>query len=410
MSKRRFKLDSTADLAAGPFRDHVAGFDEVLRSQGYSPESRRLKRLMLAELSRWLRRHRVGLGAFDQERVLAFLRERRRRYRTCGGVSKTCRQFLHYLRSLGVAPPAPPPPAQSPLDSLAGEYATYLRSERGLAEDTIAFYIRLVRRFLAPAGDDMHEWLRTLDPASIPRFVLGLTRVWGVHTVKDCVSALRSFLRFLYVRGLTPRDLATAVPTVPRWKGTTVPKFIPVEDVQRILETCDRRVPTGRRDYAILLLLARLGLRAAEVRYLTLDDIDWDAGELDVRGKGGRHDRVPLPSDVGKGLAAYLRHDRPRCASRRAFIGARAPLRGLGVGAVAAVVWRAIKRSGLSTPTMGPHLLRHSLATGILRRGGSLAEIAELLRHGHPQTTTLYAKVDFSALREVSPPWPEAEP
>jgi integrase/recombinase XerD len=410
MSQRHFRLDSTADLAAGPFRDHVAGFDEVLRSQGYSPVSRRLKRLTLAELSRWLRRRHVGLGAFDEEHILRFLRERRRRYRTCSGVSRTCRQFLDYLRSQGAVLPASPPPAQSPRDALAGEYASYLRSERGLAEPTITFYVRLVRRFLAQAGDDMREWLQTLDPAAIPRFVLGLTRVWGVHTVKDCVSALRSFLRFLHVRGLTPRDLATAVPTVPRWKGTTVPKFISMEDVQRILQTCDRRVPTGRRDYAILLLLARLGLRAAEVRFLRLEDIDWDGGELHVLGKGGRHDRVPLPSDVGKALALYLRHDRPRCDSRRVFIAARAPLRGLGVGAVAAVVWRAIKRSGLPTPTMGPHLLRHSLATDILRRGGSLAEIAELLRHGHPQTTTLYAKVDFSALREVSPPWPECEP
>jgi site-specific recombinase XerD len=404
------RLDSIADLAAGPFRDHVAGFDEVLRSQGYSSVSRRLKRLILAELSRWLRRHRVDLGAFDEECILGFLRERRRRYRTCSGVSRTCRQFLDHLRSQGAVPPAPPPPAQSPLDALADEYASYLRSERGLAEATIAFYIPLVRRLLAQAGVDMRGWLQTLEPAAIPRFVLGLTRIWGVHTVKGCVTALRSFLRFLYVRGLIPRDLATAVPAVPRWKGTTVPKFISVEDVHRIVQTCDRRVPTGRRDYAILLLLARLGLRAAEVRYLTLDDIDWDAAELHVRGKGGRHDRVPLPSDVGKALAVYLRHDRSRCTSRRVFIGARAPLRGLGVGAVAAVVRRAIKRSGLPTPTMGPHLLRHSLATGILRRGGSLAEISELLRHGHPQTTTLYAKVDFSALREVSPPWPEGEP
>ena len=405
MASTHPSVGSARALSLGPFSNYIDGFFGGLESLGYTASALCEKRMIVAELSRWFLRRRWPLSAYDEDRLRSFLRDPRRSYRTAGGVGRTGRQLLDYLRSQGVLPPAPLP-VRGPVDVLADEYVTFLRTERGLAEVTVAYYLRLVRPFLAQGGDDIRMWLDTLDPAAIPRYVLGRTHVWSVHHTKDFVAALRSFLRFLYVQGLTRRDLAPTVPTVPHRHATAIPKFLPAADVSRLLQACDRARPIGRRDFAILLLLARLGLRAAEVRYLTLDDVDWDAGELHIRSKGGHQDRIPLPPDVGQALAEYVRRDRPRCASRRLFIGAYAPVRGLGNCAVAAVVYRAIKGSGLRTPSMGPHMLRHSLATDILRRGGSLAEIAQLLRHGHPQTSTIYAKVDFVALREVSLPWP----
>jgi len=238
------------------------------------------------------------------------------------------------------------------------------------------------------------------------RFVLRRASLVSRCSAKLQVTALRSFLRFAYVQGTTKVDLGAAIPTIPNWRLATLPRFISADGVLRLVRSCDRRTRSGRRDHAILLLLARLGLRAGEVAHLTIEDIDWDAGELTVRGKGQRQDRIPLPPDVGRALADYLHRDRPRCAARVVFIRLKAPLCGLGGTAVAHVVRRAIERVGLQTPSHGAHLLRHSLATDLLRRGSSLPEIAELLRHRSPETTMLYAKVDFAALRRVSPPWP----
>lgn len=400
------RLHTAAALRTGPVHDHVDGFLDSLRSQGYSARSLCLKRLVLAHLSRWLQRRRLGLSAFDEERLDAFLLDRRRRYATVGGVNRTGVQLLEYLRIRGALPPAQ---VTTP-DGLESEYARYLRAERGVAETTVVEYLRLIRPFLAKHAGDRSVWLAALKPAEVTHYVLTQTHVASVPLAKLRVTGLRSFLRFLHVQGLAARDLTPAVPTVPNWRLATVPKFIPAEDVRRLLQSCDRRAPTGCRDYAVLVLLARLGLRAGEVARLTLDDIDWEAGELVVRGKGLRDDRIPLPQDVGKALVEYVRRDRPRGASRRLFLGAHAPLGGIGRATVSAIVTRVIRRAGLQTPACGAHLLRHSLATDLLRRGGSLAEIGELLRHRSLQTTTLYAKVDFAALREVSPPWPGARP
>jgi site-specific recombinase XerD len=221
------------------------------------------------------------------------------------------------------------------------------------------------------------------------------------------VTALRSFLRFLLQRGEIDVDLAASVLTVADWRLSTVPKYLAAEEIERLLEALDRGTSTGRRDYAILLLLARLGLRAGEVVALELEDIDWRAGELNVRGKGLRHDRLPLLSEVGEALAAYLHTDRPKSPTRRVFLCMKAPCRGLaGPSTVTTIVRRALERAGLHPPTKGAHLLRHSLATGMLNHGASMAEVRELLRHRASATTEIYAKVDFSALRALAQPWP----
>jgi len=223
------------------------------------------------------------------------------------------------------------------------------------------------------------------------------------------VSALRSFFRFLLQQGEIATDLAACVPAVADWRLSTVPKYLGAEEVERLLSTCDQRTRIGRRDYAILMLLARLGLRAGEVVALELDDMDWRGGEIAVRGKGQRHDRLPLLQEVGEALAAYLRRDRPCGSTRRVFVRMRAPIRGFaGPQTISTIVRRALQRADLKVPAKGvaAHLLRHSLATGMLRRGASMAEIAEVLRHRTPSTTEIYAKVDIGGLRSLAQPWP----
>jgi site-specific recombinase XerD len=222
------------------------------------------------------------------------------------------------------------------------------------------------------------------------------------------VTALRSMFRFFLQRGTIDGDLAACVPAVADWRLATVPKYLRPEEIDRLLQACDRRTAVGRRDHAILLLLARLGLRAGEVVTVELDDIHWHAGEITVRGsKGLRHDRLPLPVDVGEALAAYVRTDRPRHAIRRVFLCARAPRRGFaGPGAVSTIVRRALDRAGLRPAAKGAHLLRHSLATRLLRAGASLSEIGEVLRHRAANTTEIYAKVDLAGLQALARPWP----
>jgi integrase len=219
---------------------------------------------------------------------------------------------------------------------------------------------------------------------------------------------MRSFLRFLYRYGETKCDLSAAVPTVPAWRLSEVPKYIKPQEVEALLESCDRTTSVGRRNYAILLLIAYLGLRAGEVIALELDDINWRAAELTIRGKGQFYDRLPLPQNVGEALVTYLKNDRPKCSTRRVFIRLRAPYQGFKDSTtVSTIVRRTVERSGLNTPSKGAHLLRHSLATGMLRKGASMAEIGELLRHRSPNSTEIYAKVDIEGLRSIVRIWPE---
>jgi site-specific recombinase XerD len=202
-------------------------------------------------------------------------------------------------------------------------------------------------------------------------------------------------------------DLAAVVPTVANHRFSGLPKFLTPDEIERLLHVCDLGTVAGRRDYAILLLLARLGLRAGEVVHMTLEDIDWDAGELVIRGKSRRENRLPLPVDVGKAFAQYLRHGRPRCCSRRVFIRLSAPHQGFSSSvAVCDVVRRALARAGLNPAFKGAHLLRHSLATRMLRAGASMGEIGQILRHRLANTTEIYAKVDLTALRALAEPWP----
>jgi site-specific recombinase XerD len=314
--------------------------------------------------------------------------------------------LIEHLRQSGVIPAPTPEVDESELGLVERSYANYLTLERRLSQASLVNYLPLVRRFLEERFGSHPIFLREIDHTDISHFVLRHVNSLSRGRAKLMVTALRSFFRFLHLRGEISTDLAAVVPTVANWRFATVPKWIPPEQVERLLKSCDQSTTTGQRNYAILLLLARLGLRSGEIVNLTLDDINWEAGEIRVGGKSCRQDRLPLPKDVGEALASYLRHGRPRCSTRRVFVRLRAPLRGfVGSSAIYSMVRRAFDRAGIHPAQKGPHILRHSLATNMLRKGASLAEIGEILRHRDLSTTQIYAKVDLAALRRIAQPW-----
>jgi len=398
---------SSEKLRAGILAPHLDGFAAWLWERGYSQATAQPHLRVVADLSRWLTRRGFGVRDVDETHARQFLRFRRRR-RLHRGDWAALRLAIRYMRELGIVA-SPSAAVDDEHVSLEHAFATYLLREKGVAPATEKNYGREIAEFLR------HRFRgRRIDPSALRARDLHQFVTWRAQhvapaRVKLAVTALRAFCQFLRFRGDTASDLASSVLTVPKWRLSTLPKSIPQEQVDQIVAQCDRRTVVGRRNFAILLLLARLGLRASEVVALTLDDIDWDAGELTVQGKGSRVERLPLPQDVGQAVAAYLKRGRPRCSSRNVFIRAHAPFVGFSsAAAISTIVEDAIDRAGLDPPSRGAHLLRYSLATRTLGRGGSLAEIAELLRHRHPDTTALYAKVDLDALRSVAPRWPGA--
>jgi site-specific recombinase XerD len=369
----------------GPLAFHVEAFAAQLLHQGYAQSTVRAKCVLLADLSRWLERRGLPLAGLDEGRLARFLATRRRRSKTRRGDWATGRQLLGHLRELEEIAAPSQRIDRTPVACLTREFEEFLHAERGLASSTVSERLR---------SQDLHGF--------VLREVRRVSRTHG----KGAVTALRSFLRFLLQRGAIQADLARTLPGVATWRLSHLPKSLPPEQVEQLLACCDRSTPTGKRDYAILLLLARLGLRGGEVVAMTLEDLDWERGEIVVRGKGQRLERLPLPAEVGAALACYLRDVRPARATRHVFIRMKAPLQGLARSAICCIVRRALRRAGLNPEFKGAHLLRHSLATDLLRRGASLGEIGQLLRHRQQTTTQIYAKVDIAALRGIALPWP----
>jgi site-specific recombinase XerD len=391
----------------GPLTSHLDRFATFLASEGYAATTVHVKCKLVAELSLWLKRHKVPLAKLDDQGLRQFHVGRRRRGVAQRGDVATTQQLLTFLRGIGCARAVSPPIDRSAVGKLTRDFEQFLRSERGLSPSTLINYLSIVRRFLTERFRGKALRVAQLCPQDLHQFILGQVQRVSRTYAKLTVTALRSFLRFLFQRGAINTNLAAAVPGVAHWRLSHLPRSLPPEQVERLLESCDRDTPAGQRDYAILLLLARLGLRAGEVVEMNLEDLDWEAGEILVRGKGQRLARLPLPKDAGVALAHYLRHVRPMCSTRRVFIRSRAPQRGFASPvAVCDVVRRALQRAGLNPEFKGAHLLRHSLATELLRRGASLDEIGQLLRHQQPTTTQIYAKVDIAALRRIAPPWP----
>jgi site-specific recombinase XerD len=396
-------------LRAGLFGPHLDSFVAAVRALGYAKQTVRARLRLLDDLARWLRQQSLELPELQDQVVNLFLAERRREGRLRNGNARAARHFLEHLRAQGAVRSPEPAADESPLGTLRRQYQSYLEKQRGLAAVTIAEYWGFAWRLVVERFADAPINVRELAPDDISAFILRHARSGSPGVAKLMVTALRSFFRFLFLSGQTQIDLAGAVPSVPNWRLAELPRYLTPEEVERIVRAaCERDAPVARRDHAIILLLARLGLRAGEVIALELDDVDWRAGELEVRGnKGHHHDRLPLPVDVGQALAGYLRHHRPPCTTRRLFVRAKPPHRGFAnPSSISTIVSRAMKRAGLQPDFKGAHVLRHSLATGMLRAGASLEEIGEVLRHRLPSTTEIYAKVDVRGLRSLAMPWP----
>ena len=394
-------------LLAGPLSAHINAIAQQLSQQGYTRSSAKNAMRLLDDLSRWLLRHALTAADCNEQLASEFLHDRYRRCRPHLHDRAALRRLLEHLRQQGIIPIPIVQTDTDDADRLVGDFQHYLIEQRCLASTTVDYYLKTVQSFLRERFSTQPLNLEALCPQDITDFMIRQARRYSSGRAKLFATALRSFFRFLLQRGAIAHDLAQAVPTVPNWRLTTLPRFMKAKDVECLLQTCDRTTAKGQRDYAILLFLARLGLRAGEVAALTLDDLDWEAGELLIRGKSARHDRLPLPHEVGEALAIYLRHGRPPSAVRQVFIRMRAPRRGFADGqAVGTIVRRTLVQAGLKPALKGAHLLRHSLATTLLHHGASLTEIGELLRHQNIETTRIYAKVDQGALRALALPWP----
>jgi site-specific recombinase XerD len=390
----------------GPLGQHIDSYAAEIRTGGFAEPSAKRQIAVIVDFGHWLATRRINAQDITPKHFQPYLRSGAR-YRVRDGDLAALKRLWNLLRRQGVIP-EPSMPAATPLDRLQDEFHLYLRQERALASTTMSYYLSFAREFLAEHFDDGPVDLASLCAADVTGFV-GRRAASLVHSkrVQQMTTSLRSFLRFARYRGDLNTDLAACVPAVASWSLSTVPKALPPAQVELVVASCDRQTAVGRRDYGILLLLARLGLRAGEVATLSLEDLDWQAGLITVRGKGGRYSQLPLPVDVGEAIADYLRHGRPRSASRSVFLRVKAPKVSFkGQEAIGSVVKHALARAGLDTPRKGAHQFRHGLASQMLRQGASLAEIGEVLRHRNPQTTTIYAKVDLASLATVALPWP----
>lgn len=392
----------------GPLAAQVGAFAKWASEQGYARYSRYRQVLLAACFSRWLGQQIISARRVSSEQPSRYLRSRARRVRLHRGDAAALTQFLGFLRHQGVVPAEKIAPRRlTPVEQATEAFARYLRDERSLSRSTVVNYVPFIRGFLTDRFGKGPVTLSRLCAGDVVRFVQRQAPRLHLKRAKLLTSALRSFLHYVRYRGDVALDLAAAVPAVANWTMTSIPRAIPAKAVRQLLASINRRTARGRRDYAILLVLARLGLRASEVAFLELDDLNWEVGQVSVRGKGGQRTTLPLPADVGEAIAAYLRYGRPRSTSRGVFLRSKAPIRGfLSQCAIGLIVRHALQRAGIQAPTTGAHQFRHGLATQMLRHGASLTEIGEVLRHRRPQTTTIYAKVDLKALRPLALPWP----
>jgi len=371
----------------GPLAAHIEPFARSLREQGYALDSTHRQVLLATCFSRWLEQQGVPLRRTGSDHPPQYLRYRARQVRACRGDAAALWHLLDFLHGEGVIPTKkkvstlPPTPAERWTQA----YEQHLREARGLARATIVNYVPFIRSFLQDRFGNGPATLSQLGAPDVVGFVQRQALRLHPKRAKLLTSALRSFLRYVRYRGRAKLDLAAAVPVVANWSRSSIPRAIAADQVRQLLASIDRRTAIGRRDYAILLLLARLGLRSGEVAFLELDDIDWNAGQLSVRGKSGPRSDLPMPAEVGQAIAAYLQRGRPHNTSRRVFLRARAPLGGFrGACGVGSIVRHRLQHAGLEAPTYGAHQFRHGLATELLRHGASLGEIGDLLGHHSP--------------------------
>jgi site-specific recombinase XerD len=395
------------DRGDGPLAALVDGYRRCLERRGFSSRSVRGYVLVVGQLDRWLTAERLTAAELTRSRAEQFLAARRaagwRRVPTI----RVLAPLLGYLQDQNVLP-CERPLAVTAVEELLARYGHYLDRDRGLAPLTVLRYQRMARRFLNSRASRTggETGADGLDGLEVNGYLLECCSRLVVGSAKREAADLRSLLRFLYLQSLTATDLGSAMPPVAGWRDTRLPATIAPAQVSALLDSCDCSRPAGLRDFAILSLLSRLGLRSGEVAALRLGDIDWRAGEILVRGKGRRNDRLPLTVDVGEAIAAYLQRGRPSTDCPSVILTCYAPFRGIHPSSITRVVYRACERAGLSP--VGGHRLRHALASEMLRRGGDLVEIGQVLRHRDLASTSVYAKLDRDALRDVAQPWPGA--
>lgn len=390
-------------VMTGPLAPFEEAYREELRERGYTVRSAVCEVRQVARFSRWLDAGGVSVAGANEVRIEEFLAWQRAEGRYRSQRSRPgLRCMLDVLRALGVAAAEEPAAPCSATDVLLARFERYLVAERGLAAGTVALYSAGARRFVEGLPADRE--LSGVVAGDVTAAVLCESESVSVSATKNFVNGVRAFLRFCFIDGLVASDLSQAALLVRGRSSSSLPRGISSEDARALLCSCDRRRALGCRDYAIIITLLRLGLRRGELARLTLDDIDWRAGELVVRGKGSRVDRLPLPADVGEAIASYLRRGRPRSARREVFLQSKAPYQPIASGTIASTVRRACRRAGI--PEVGSHRLRHTAACEMVRANVPLLRIGQVLRHRSLQSTARYARVDVERLRGLTAPWP----
>lgn len=397
-----------SQIPLGPLAAHIGSFADFISAQGYALYSTRRQVRLAANFSEWLNLKGIELHRISSDHPKRYLRDRARQAKPCLGDAAALTHLIDFLRGEGVIPAEEvSAPQLTPAEYLTQAYGQHLREARALVEATIVNYVPFISHFLEERFGDGPVTLSDLSARDVVSFVQRQAPQLHRKRAKLMTSALRSFLKYAHYRGEVLLDLAAAVPVVPNWSMPSIPRAISPDQAKQLLDSIDQHSAIGRRDYAILLLLARLGLRSSEVAFLELDAIDWNAGTFNVRTKSGMRNEFPLPFAVGKAIAAYLRNGRPMSACRRVFLRAKAPICGFrDASAIGSIVRHALKHAGIKAATYGTHQFRHGLATEMLRQGASLSEIGDVLGHRHPQTTMIYTKVDLEALRTLALPWP----
>ena len=399
--------------AMARFRDNPLGiyidaFADWLHEQGYTHFSGNPRIRIAAGFSNWVQQNDIPVKNITEAHVQQYLSSRKQR--PVNDDVPGLNRFVDLLRRHGVIENVDVPlPKPNAVQLLADEFARYLRQERALTAGATYNYTKFARRFLADRFHDGNPDLSVISAADIVGFVQRQAANLKKEQAKLMTCALRAFLRYARFQGYIDSNLVASVPTVPNWSVVPIPKYLSPDQVQRVLSCCNRRTAQGRRDYAILLLLARLGLRGGAIVSLQLEDIDWCAGSITVHGKG-KEIQLPLPPEVGEAIAAYLQNGRLQVKSRSVFLRSKAPICGFTkANAVSYIVERALARAGIEVPSNGAHQFRHTLATEMLRAGANLTEIGEVLGHRNPSSTTIYAKVDLVSLRKLALAWPGGE-
>lgn len=393
---------AAAVVVTGPLASFKTAYAVELHELGYTPLGVVKQLRQVANVSHWLELSGLGVGDVSEQVLEQFLAVRPGLVRS---VSPGLAALLAVLRRAGMTVEAGHCVSRSVDDDLLDSFRHYLLAERGIGIFTADRYVEYARRFLIErSGTDE---LPMLAAAEVTRCVQREAARVAVASTQYFVAGLRAFLRFCFIEGVVEADLSAAALAVTGRRRSSLPKGIGPAEVAALLGSCDRRRDVGRRDYAILLVLLRLGLRAAEAAELTLDAIDWRSGQLVVHGKASHQDRLPLPDEVGEAIVGYLRRGRPRSPYREVFLRAVAPIGPLGRGGVSGMVRRACHRAGITE--VGAHRLRHTLACDLVGAGAGLPEIGQLLRHRALTSTAIYARVGIDGLRELALPWPGGE-